>query len=110
MEFADINLERNTSTNNNENNIAYNITPNKNSISDGKISDSESSLQGKKRSRDRQDRFFHKNDESLKFKPDDATEKCERGIDVEVKLICDLPNEDMKKAFTKSVKSSLIYF
>ena len=58
---------------------------------------------GKKKNREKQDRVSQKNDESLKFKSDEATEKHEKGIDVEVKLICDLPNEDMKKAFTKSV-------
>lgn len=58
---------------------------------------------GKKKSREKQDRISHKNDESIKFKNDDANDKYERGVDVEVKLICDLPNEDMKKAFNKSV-------
>jgi hypothetical protein len=111
MELAEADnfLERYSSTNNFNygNNSNNNITPVKGNLSDDKMSDSESSLQGKKRSRDRMERFLNKEkeDESLKFKCDENTEKNERGIDVEVKLICDLPNEDMKKAFTKSVRN-----
>jgi hypothetical protein len=112
-ESTDNILDRNVSTNNLENNTQNNIIPIKENIINYKKSDSENSLQGnliklknkgKKRSRDRQERISQMTDETLKFKSCDLTEKCEKGIDVEVKLICDLPNEDMKKAFSKSVR------
>jgi len=96
-------LERNRSNNSIENSFANNITQIKNNNS---ISDSESPLQGKKRNRESPDFSSQKYDGCLNSKSDNVSEKFERGVDVEVKLICDLPNEDMKKAFTKSVKLS----
>lgn len=57
---------------------------------------------GKKRNRDRQERISHRSDLENNKSKEDSGEK-EKGADVEVKLICDLPNEDMKKSFTKSV-------
>jgi len=52
---------------------------------------------------------LHLNNENNKIKSEDTFEKTEKGNDVEVKLICDLPNEDMKKAFSKSVNIVITY-
>lgn len=61
-------------------------------------------LLGKKRNRERNEKTPNNKIEELPTNvPETNQGRYERNKDVEVKLICDLPNEDMKKAFSKSV-------
>ncbi len=66
---------------------------------------------GKKRKRDSQENKSNNTySEQNKFSSLEYVEKREKGYDIEVKLICDLPNEDLKKSFIKSVKLNLFYY